>query len=65
MIFHNKVAIQTKEHYIKTNNLTILHWAVIYRVLTKLTSLVRQQGGVTLNIQLTIKGSISGYHKQH
>jgi hypothetical protein len=30
MLIHNKVAIQTKEHYIETNNLTILHWAVIY-----------------------------------
>jgi hypothetical protein len=33
MLFHNKVAIQTKEHYIKTNNLTIPYWVVIYRVL--------------------------------
>jgi hypothetical protein len=41
---HNIVAIQIKEHYISTNNLTTLYWAVIYRVLTKLTSLVRQQG---------------------
>jgi GH18 family chitinase len=41
---HDKVAIQIKEHYISTNNLTTLYWAVLYRVLTKLTSLVRQQG---------------------
>jgi hypothetical protein len=42
MLFHNKVAIQTEEHYISTNNLTTLHWAVIYRVLTKLTSHIKQ-----------------------
>jgi hypothetical protein len=39
MLFHNKVAIQTKEHYIEANNLTILHWAVIYRVLSYLDTL--------------------------
>jgi hypothetical protein len=44
MLFHNKVAIQTKEHYIETNNLTILHGAVIYRVLIKLLSYIKQQG---------------------
>jgi hypothetical protein len=43
---HDKVAIQIKEHYISTNNLTTLHWAVIYRVSTKLTSYVKQQGGL-------------------
>jgi hypothetical protein len=41
---HDKVAIQIKEHYISTINLTTLYWAVIYRVLTKLTSHVKQQG---------------------
>jgi hypothetical protein len=42
---HDKVAIQIKENYITINNQTTLYWAVIYQVLTKLTSLVRQQGG--------------------
>jgi hypothetical protein len=46
MLFHIKVAIQTEEHYILTNNLTTLHWAVIYQVSTKLTSHVKQQGGL-------------------
>jgi hypothetical protein len=45
-LYDMQVAIQIKEHYISTNNLTTLYWAVIYRVLTKLTSLVKQQGGL-------------------
>jgi hypothetical protein len=45
ILIHDKVAIQIKEHYILTNNLTTLYWAVIYRVSTKLTSYVKQQGG--------------------
>jgi GH18 family chitinase len=43
---HDKIAIQIKEHYIMTNNLTTLYWAVIHRVSTKLTSYVKQQGGL-------------------
>jgi hypothetical protein len=46
MLIHNKVAIQLTEYFITTINLTTLHWAVIYRVLTKLTSHVKQQGGL-------------------
>jgi hypothetical protein len=41
MLFHNKVAIQTKEHYISTNNLTTLYWAVIYRVLIILSRYIK------------------------
>jgi hypothetical protein len=41
MLIHNKVAIQTKEHYISTNNLTTLHWAVIYRVLIILSKYIK------------------------
>jgi hypothetical protein len=40
---HDKVAIQLKEYYISTNNLTTLYWAVIYRVLYVLSKLVKQQ----------------------
>jgi hypothetical protein len=43
---HDKVAIQIKENYITINNQTTLYWAVIYRVLTKLTNHVKQQGGL-------------------
>jgi hypothetical protein len=43
ILIHNKVAIQLTEYYIKTNNLTILHWAVIYRVLTILLRYIKQQ----------------------
>jgi hypothetical protein len=46
ILIHDKVAIQIKEHYIMTNNLTTLYWAVIHRVSTKLTSYVKQQGGL-------------------
>jgi hypothetical protein len=41
---HDKVAIQLTEYYITTNNLIILHWAVIYRVLIILSKPIRQRG---------------------
>jgi hypothetical protein len=44
MLLHNKVAIQLTEYYIITINLTTLYWAVIYRVLIKLFSYIKQQG---------------------
>jgi hypothetical protein len=43
ILIHDKVAIQLKEHYIMTINLSTLHWAVIYRVLTILLKYIKQQ----------------------